>query len=62
MSAMGNLLLEIDEVVAPLVYQGATDKVIIEQTLKYVPNATEAWVKGAIFRLRFDYGSFDVYR
>lgn len=62
MSAMGNLLLEIEECVAPLVYQGATDQTIMEQTLKRVPNATPSWVRDAIYRMRFDYGSFDVYR
>lgn len=62
MSAIGNLVMEIEEVVAPLVYQGATDQTILEQAMKRVPNATPSWIRDVIYRMRFDYGSFDVYR
>ena len=62
MSAIGNLVMDIEQVVAPLVYQGASDETIMEQTLKRVPEATPSWVRDTIHRMRFDYGSFDVYR
>ena len=56
MSKIGSYLLELEEVVEPMVYLGHTDEDIIDEVKKRVPDAPESWIYDLIDRVRFDHG------
>ena len=54
MSAISNYLLELEEVVDPMVYIGHTDDEIIAEVKLRVPDAPISWIYDIINRARFD--------
>lgn len=61
MSKIGNYLLDLQEIIDPMVYQGFGDKTIIACVKDHYPDATDPSIMAVISRARFDYGSFDSY-
>ena len=48
MSRMGEYLLDIQEIVDPMVYMGHTDESIIKEVKKRLPDTPESWITETI--------------
>lgn len=61
MSKMGQYMLELEEIVDPMVYTGHSDDTIKREVKKFMPDTPDLWIQDAIHRARFDYNEFDSY-
>ena len=61
MSKMGEYLLDLEEIVDPMIYTGHSDETIKREVKKCLPHTPDTWIQDAIYRARFDYDSFDPY-
>jgi hypothetical protein len=61
MSKMGAFVLELQEVVEPMVYMGHGDEAIKREVKKHIPDVPDSWIENEISRARFDQNNFDVY-
>jgi hypothetical protein len=53
MSKIGDCVLDLQEIVQPLVYTGHSDESIIEEVNKFLPETPESWIVEEIKRARF---------
>jgi len=58
MSKMGNYVMAVQEIVEPMVYNGASNAAIIEAVKTVCPDATDQYIQQAINQVRqFMYGN-----